>query len=84
MRLASLLFVLCAASSAALAAVEWTGPGWYVVETDEDADTWKLISGPFANLDSCKAALPKHSYEDYEDTGIDYFCNNWPTRPTQR
>lgn len=81
MRLLPLTFALITALSPALAAVEWTGPGWYVNEVDEDANTSKLISGPFADEGSCKAQIPDHDWEDYETTGIFHFCSRWPTRP---
>ncbi len=80
MRLSSLMLVLVTASSPALAAVEWSGPGWYVVENNEDADTSKLFSGPFADQDACKAQLPDQSDDDYVLTGISYYCNRFPTQ----
>lgn len=53
----------------------WTGPGWYVEETESGFDA-TLISGPYSDEDRCKASLPADT-DDYS-----YYCENEETDPT--
>lgn len=69
------LALIAAASSPAQAGPIWTGPGWYLEETESGFDE-TLISGPYADEDACNAVRPPDN-QDYN-----YLCEYEGTDPT--
>ncbi len=64
-----------AASSPVRADGSWTGPGWYLEESESGFDE-TLLSGPYADEAGCNAVRPADN-EDYN-----YYCEYEGTDPT--
>lgn len=59
------LSALAFASVSAAAALDWSGPGWYVIARTIGGDF--LEKGPYADSDTCEDATPPNNdEEDYE------------------
>ncbi|MGE5625618.1 MAG: hypothetical protein ACM3ZT_08735 [Bacillota bacterium] len=58
-------FILAGAlvSAPAGADINWSGPGWYVEASATGLDT-ELVSGPYADKDTCEANKPADT-DDY-------------------
>lgn len=55
--------LILAASSAVLASVTFTGPGWYLEDADQTVDN-VLVSGPYSDQQQCEAVRPADTDDD--------------------
>lgn len=65
-----------ATSSPAEADGSWTGPGWYIEESETGFFDETLVSGPYGDEDACNAVKPA------DDRDYSYFCVYEGTDPT--
>ena len=71
--LSAALFLSGAWRASAAEDVHWNGAGWYGIA---DVIEWGwIVSGPFADEDSCKATLPA------DDDETKYYCEYLSERP---
>jgi hypothetical protein len=78
MRWCGVLFAasLCLVASSVQADGIWSGPGWYVVATQDAAILW---SGPYENQDECELQKPL----DDDPPGFSYSCSYLDQAPDQ-
>jgi hypothetical protein len=75
-RLAFLLAAFALTTTAAVAAKNWNGAGWY--RTEESLDGGMLLAGPFAQESDCLATVPSQPPDDGA-----YYCRFFTTDPIE-